>query len=120
MIDKHLEEYRRRYDIFRHHAWAGTALLSVLFALRYLFKLFPNYLLIPLGSILAVYVLTALVFTYKYRAGLSARQVVDHGSEGLEKETVNAEIAKERFKIEKKRAKAEAKAKKKEGSGRRR
>lgn len=114
MANRHLSEYRRKYDISRHHAWAGTALLSVLLAFRHLFLPFPNYVLIPLGSMLAVYILIALLFTYKYRVGLTAGQVVDHASEELEEERIHAELEKGRLKLEKKKAKAETKAKKKD------
>ncbi|MBW2077158.1 MAG: hypothetical protein JRI71_06370 [Deltaproteobacteria bacterium] len=40
MEERDTTEHKRRYDIFRHHAWAGTAFLSVLLALRYIIPVF--------------------------------------------------------------------------------
>jgi len=37
MKEKNIGEYKRRYDMSRHHAWAGGILLSVLLAIRILF-----------------------------------------------------------------------------------
>ena len=110
MKEKDLSKYKRKYEISRHHAWAGTAFLSVLLALRYLVASIPNEIFIPIGSILALYILIGLVFTYKYSAGLSAGQRADYKSEELEKEEIRAEVEKKRLKLEKKRAKAKAKA----------
>ena len=57
----------------------------------------------------------ALIFTYKYRIGLSAEETVVQvePSLELEKEKLKAEVEKERLKIEKKKAKSEAKKAKK-------
>jgi MFS superfamily sulfate permease-like transporter len=113
MSQKDLSEYKRKYDIFRHHAWAGTALLSVLLAVRYLIASLPRYIFIPLFSILIVYILIALLFTYKYRAGLSRIEESHHVSEQLEREKTQAQVEKKRFKLEKKKAKTKAKQEKK-------
>lgn len=113
MSQKDLSEYKRKYDIFRHHAWAGTALLSVLLAVRYLIASLPRYIFIPLCSILIVYILIALLFTYKYRAGLSRIEESHHVSEQLEREKTQAQVEKKRFKLEKKKAKTKAKQGKK-------
>jgi hypothetical protein len=32
-----LEEYNRKYNVFRHHAWAGLGFLSVVLAIRIIF-----------------------------------------------------------------------------------
>jgi len=71
MSQKNLSEYKRKYDIFRHHAWAGTALLSVLLAVQ--------------GR----------------RAGLSRIEESHHVSKQLEREKTQAQVEKERFKLEK-------------------
>jgi len=113
MKEKDLSEYKRKYEISRHHAWAGTAFLSLLLAFRYFVPSIPDVIFIPIVSILALYILIGLICTYKYRAGLSAKQWPDNQSDQLEKEKMVAEVEKKRIKLFKKRAKAEAKARKK-------
>jgi hypothetical protein len=114
MSQRNLSEYKKKYHAFRHHAWAGLGFLSVVLAIRLIF-LESTELLTPIIVILAIYILVALIFTYKYRAGVSAtEQVVKvEPSVELEKERLNAEVEKERLKVEKKKVKAEAKALKK-------
>ena len=109
MAQKTLNENKRKYDMSRHHAWAGGILLSVLLAVRILFEIEDIYV-IPIAVILIVYILIALFLTYKYRSGLATQQktvqeVHIHSDE--------SEIEKERLKVEKKKAKAEAKKAKK-------
>ena len=113
MKEKDLSEYKRKYEISRHHAWGGTAFLSLLLAFRYFVTSIPDVIFIPIVSLLALYILIGLICTYKYRAGLSAGQSLDPTSELLKKETIQAEVEKKRIKLDKKRAKAEAKARKK-------
>ena len=113
MAKADLSEHARKYEIFRHHAWAGTAFLSILLALRYLVTSIPPYIFIPLGTLLIVYILIAVLYTYRYRAGLSKRQEYDQPSQPTGKPGVQT-VAPESLKIEKKRAKSEAKARKKE------
>lgn len=112
MKKKDLSEYKRKYDISRHHAWAGGILLSVLLAIRLLIPL-PDEIILPLAIILIVYILIALFFTYKYSSGLSSTQQIAPLPESIEKEKIQADLEKERLKVEKKKAKAEAKAQKK-------
>lgn len=116
MNGKDLSEYKRKYHTFRHHAWAGLGFLSVFLAIRLLF-LEQTEILTPLVVILAIYIFVALLFTYIYRAGLSAPdQVVKvEPIVEIEKERINAEVEKERLKVEKKKVKANAKANKKAG-----
>jgi hypothetical protein len=113
MAKADLSEYARKYEIFRHHAWAGTAFLSILLALRYFITEIPRYIFIPLGTLLITYILIAVLYTYRYRAGLSKRQESDKPSQPTGKPGVQT-VASESLKIEKKRAKSEAKARKKE------
>jgi hypothetical protein len=103
---------RRKYELSRHHAWAGTAFLSVLLAARLLFPV-PDEIVLPFASLLIIYILTALFFTYKYRKGLSAEMPVV--SKDAEKKRLGEEVEKKRLKLEKKKIKAELKAKKKIG-----
>jgi hypothetical protein len=113
MAKADLSEYARKYEIFRHHAWAGTAFLSILLALRYFIGVIPRYIFIPLGTLLIVYILIAVLYTYRYRAGISKRQEYDRPSQPTGGAGVQT-VAPESLKIEKKRAKSEAKAWKKE------
>ena len=110
--EKDLREYKKRYHLFRHHAWAGLGFLSVILALRILFQDLLE-MLEPLIILLIIYVVIALLFTYKYRLGLSSEQEIIHSSDELEKEKIHADLEKKRLKLEKKKAKAETKAQKK-------
>jgi hypothetical protein len=114
MNKKDLTEYKKKYHAFRHHAWAGLGFLSVVVAIRLI--LFEQAeMLTPIIVILAIYILVALIFTYRYRAGLTAEVNVvrDESSIDLEKEKLKSKIEKERLKIEKKKAKAKLKTEKK-------
>ncbi len=104
-------EERRKYEWYRHHAWAGLALLSIFLALRY-FISFPDWLSLAVVFSLIFYVLIALAFTYKYSSALSEEQQMLQ-SEEMEKEKIRAKLEKERLKLEKKRLKAQLKAEKK-------
>ena len=112
MSRKDLSTYKRKYQAFRHHAWAGLGFLSVLLAIRVIFPE-PSKILTPIIFVLIIYVIVALIFTYKYRTGLSAKEEIVQPSIELEKEKIRADVEKKRLKLEKKKAKAEAKAKKK-------
>ena len=115
MNNKDLSIYKRKYQIFRHHAWAGLGFLSVVLAFRLIF-LESAQILTPVILILAIYIVIALIFTYRYRMGLSAEDKVvkvDTYSDEIKKEKIKAEVEKGQLKIEKKKAKTGAKAKKK-------
>jgi hypothetical protein len=105
---KDTSEYKHRYDISRHHAWAGGILLSVLLAIRIL--LYDHPIIIPIGVALIFYILVALFFTYKYSSGLATEQKT---VQEVHIHSENTEIEKQKLKIEKKKAKAEAKLAKK-------
>ena len=114
MTQKNLSDYKRKYQRFRHHAWAGLGFLSVVIAIRLIFYE-QALLLTPIIVILAIYIVIALIFTYRYQVGLSAEDTVVkvEPSAEVEKERLKSEVEKERLKVEKKKVKAEAKAKKK-------
>ncbi len=114
MKRKQLSEYKKKYHNYRHHAWAGLGFLSVVLAIRLLFQE-STELLTPFIVILGLYIVIALIFTYKYRAGLQAESTViaSDASVKLEKEKIRADVEKARLKTEKKKAKAEAKHTKK-------
>ena len=115
MNGKDLSEYKRKYLAFRHHAWAGLGFLSVAFALRLLFPDLFEHILTPVIFVLIIYVVIALLFTYRYRSGVSTGEKVlqVQPSAELEKEKIRAKVEKERLKVEKKKAKTEAKKAKK-------
>ena len=108
MSRKDLLEYKRKYQAFRHHAWAGLGFLSVALAVR-LILLESSEILTPIIFILMLYILVALLFTYKYRLGLSApdETIKIQPSDEIEKEKIKAETEKERLKFEKKKTKTE-------------
>ena len=112
MVKKNFAEYERKYQAFRHHAWAGLGFLSVILAINIIFRELSE-ILQPILLILIVYIVIALIFTYKYRAGLSVGQEVVQPSEELEKEKIHTEVEKKRLKLEKKKTKAKVKVKKK-------
>lgn len=111
-MNKNLSEYKRKYDVARHHAWAGSVLLAVLVATRGFLELsdikINDWIIVAIGLILIFYVLISVFFTYKYRAGLSSvsKNVV-------EVKVKSDDLEKEKLKIEKKKAKAEIKKAKK-------
>lgn len=115
MNERDLAEYKRKYHVFRHHAWAGLGFLSVVLAFRLIF-LESAQILTPVIVILAIYIIIALIFTYRYRIGLTAKEKVvkvESLSDEVQKERIRADVEKERLKLEKKKAKAEAKKGKK-------
>lgn len=107
-------EQKRRYEISRHHAWAGSVLLAVLLAIRIFFETsettIDNTIFIAIGIIIVLYILIALILTYKYRSGITTQQRI------IQKTDTKPEFkrAKDAIKIEKKKAKAEAKIAKKQ------
>lgn len=114
--NKDLQEYKRKYHMSRHHAWAGSVLLALLLALKTLDLLDVGDLIIAfIGIVLIVYTLTAVFFTYRYSSGLKSesKTKIVQNSNDLEKEKIQADLEKEKLKLEKKKSKNEAKAKKK-------
>ena len=114
MSRKDLLECKRKYQAFRHHAWAGLGFLSVALAVR-LILLESSDILTPIIFILMLYILVALFFTYRYRSGLSVpdETTTIQSSDEIEREKIKAKTEKERLKLEKKKTKTEAKKAKK-------
>ena len=69
-------DHKHRYAMARHHAWAGSVLLAVLLALRVFFLTWENdineTIFIIIGVILIIYILIALLLTYRYRSAITA------------------------------------------------
>ena len=124
MTKRDLAEYKRKYQAYKHHAWAGLGFLSVFLAVRLILGVSapdaPD-ILDPIIFLIILYIIIALLFTYRYRSGLSAKEEAVHTkevanvqpSDEIEKEKIQAEVEKELLKLEKKKAKAEAKKAKK-------
>ena len=114
MEKKNLLSYKRKYHSFRHHAWAGLGFISICVVI---IGIYPDSskILTPIIFILIIYVVIALLFTYRYRRGLTAEENIIKTTPApeLEKERLKAEVEKEKLKLEKKKVKAEAKAIKK-------
>ena len=114
MAKKDISEYNRKYHLFRHHAWAGLGFLSVALAVRLVFPE-SSQILVPIIFVLTIYIVIALLLTYKYHSGLSINWRIPqvHSSDEVEKEKIKSKLEKERLKIEKKKAKADLKKAKK-------
>ena len=113
---KDLQEYKKKYHMFRHHAWAGSVLLALLLALKTLDLLdFSDLIVASIGGVLIAYTLTAVFFTYRYSSGLKSENEtkIIKDSDDVEKEKIRADLEKEKLKVEKKKAKAAAKSLKK-------
>lgn len=100
-------EDRKKYEWYRHHAWAGLGILSVFLAINY-FVSFPYFISFSVVFALSIYIIVSLIFTYKYSISLSSGETEIKEGKDIEKELL---------KIEKKRIKAELKAKKKGKNG---
>ena len=114
MQKKDLIEYKRKYDTYRHHAWAGGILLSLLMVIRVLLEILnisniPDLIILPIGVILIVYVLISIFFTYRYLSGLNFQQE----QQIIQVKTISNEVEKDKLKLEKKKVKAEFKKQKK-------
>lgn len=115
-------EYKRKYAMAKHHAWAGSVLLAILGAMRW-FVMDTTYphkdlFFIIAGILLIIYILIALVFTYRFRSGLAEEEIQFQQQNITNKKTNSMGSpsilsTKELEKIEKKRAKAESKKQKK-------
>ena len=119
---ENIQIYRAQYDIARHHAWAGTVLLSVLLAIRIFLemaenRIIPEIIFIILGLLVAFYTLGALFFTYRYRRALVQKELE------IYQKTVDVTLAlsskseknqaKQQYKIIKKKVKNQVKKEKK-------
>ena len=117
MIKTNLIDDKKRYDLYRHHAWAGSVLLAVLLAVRIfiesLDQQFSDIIFIILGFIIVCYILAALLLTYRYRSGLRQEDTVNLSQKTGQKNQVVSR-SKDQLKIEKKKAKNEYKQVKKQ------
>ena len=119
MKKKTKKDYKHRYAIAKHHAWAGSVLLAILGALRWFISdtEYPKqdiYFIIA-GIIIIIYILIALFFTYRFRSGLSINEEIIQRQKTSNDEQQNTSdssqllIQKEQAKKQKKSAKTESK-----------
>ncbi|HID25634.1 MAG TPA: hypothetical protein EYP23_04140 [Thermoplasmata archaeon] len=110
------EKCKQKYEWYRHHAWAGLGILSIVVTIRFLIPL-PNWFLFPVISILVIYVVTALIGTYRYSSAiLTSGESINRTelfSLDLEPKRLETKMDKVRLKLEKKKTKAAYKAQKK-------
>jgi len=108
--------HKQRYALAKHHAWAGSLLLTILLTIRLFMEIsqeiIDNTLFIVLGAIIMMYILVSLVYTYRFRTGLfepgsthQIKQKEDAGHSPL----LNMKLEKQRLKLEKKKQKTQAK-----------
>ena len=121
MKSKDLAEYNKKYNIFRHHAWAGSVILAIILAVRIFLETtditINDWVIVIIGGSVVIYTLAAVILTYNYRSGLTSEQKIIEihtSSDNIKKERIRAEVEKEKLKFEKKKAKVEAKKIKKE------
>jgi Na+/melibiose symporter-like transporter len=116
MNNKKERDKYRTYSIAKHHAWAGSVLLAVVLALRVFsdiseYKINNLVFIIP-GLLIVLYILIALILTYRYRKELLANNTPQSSSEKVKTNEIETKL-KTQMKIEKKKAKAELKRNKK-------
>ena len=111
-----LSDRKKKYAISKHHAWAGSILLAILLAIRIFFETSNireyNQLILIIGFFIIIYMLIALIFTYKYRSGLSIdeRSInVNISSNDSKDVKINQKYDKNYAKIQKKKAKEKLK-----------
>ena len=119
MDARKLSEYKKKYALSKHHAWAGSILLAILLAIRIFLETskieVDDQIILLAGAILVGYMLISLIYTYRYRTGLSAdeKSVQYSPTDEMDKEKIRSKLEKEHLKIEKKKTKAEIKKAKK-------
>ena len=108
--------HRKSYAIAKHHAWAGSVLLTLLLAIRLFFEIsnnqIDNKIFLIFGFILVFYILISLILTYKHRKGLIEQKETNYSSSRNNNER---NLIKDYYKINKKNVKAKQKIIKKQG-----
>jgi purine-cytosine permease-like protein len=115
-----LSDIKKKYAISKHHAWAGSILLAILLAVRIFFETSDineyNQIILIIGLFIIIYMIISLIFTYKYRLGLTIDEKsinLSTSSNNIEKSKNNEKFNKNLAKIEKKKAKEKLKELKK-------
>ena len=115
-----LSEIKKKYAISKHHAWAGSILLAILLAVRIFFETSNirqyNQIVLIAGFFIIIYMIISLIFTYRYRSGLSIDDKsinISISPDNTNKSETNDKLNKNLAKIEKKKAKEKLKELKK-------
>ena len=115
-----LSDKRKKYAISKHHAWAGSILLAIILAIRIFFETSKNneynQIILIIGFFIIIYMIISLIFTYKYRSGLSLDDKsinLSISSNNVENSKMKEKSDKNISKIEKKKAKERLKELKK-------
>ena len=73
-MEKNEKNIKKKYEVSRHHAWAGSILLAILLAIRIFFETSNineyNQIILVIGFFIIVYMLISLILTYRYRSSL--------------------------------------------------
>ena len=98
MMKTTILDEKQRYAWYRHHAWAGAILLSVVLAIQYFIEL-DHLLLVPIVGVLILYIVISLMFTYRYSRSLTIEEKtsIESPSEDLQKAQLHAETEKEQL-----------------------
>jgi len=113
--------YKRKYAMAKHHAWAGSILLAILGTIRWFTDDTEWYqkdiIFIIAGILIIIYILVALLFTYRFRSGLIEGTTTNQQSvnqQSKQSDNLKPTLSpKEQEKIEKKKVKTESKGLKK-------
>ncbi|MHC1609722.1 MAG: hypothetical protein ACXQS3_05830 [Candidatus Methanofastidiosia archaeon] len=104
-----VENKKRGYSWYKHHAWASLAMLTIFLTVTRFFPTIPYIVIIPVVILLCCYAIIAIIFTYKR----NVENVVHTDMNKNAPSTYAPKEDKNIIKLEKKRLKAETKAKKK-------
>jgi len=96
---------RRKYRWYKHHAWGALALLSIFIAINNFYIDMPRYISLSVVSLLCLYALVAIFFTYRH----NKENIAATGDKGPEIVIKDDTTKKNLEKLEKKRLKVEAK-----------
>lgn len=95
MNSKDLTKLRKEYQRFRNHALAGLGFLLVVIVFRLIFFETAAFFM-PIVLILTIYILIALIFTFKYYSGLSTKDTSIKVEPTFEKEELKTEVETEK------------------------
>ena len=88
---------KKSYQWYRHHAWAGLALVSILFIIRGMVGI-PAGVFYPVVIALLIYAVTFLVLTYRQASELVKSPSMDKASAKAAKKQTKAELKRQKKK----------------------
>ncbi|MBN1786732.1 MAG: hypothetical protein JW825_07095 [Candidatus Methanofastidiosa archaeon] len=105
-----MDDMKRSYSWYKHHAWAALSMLSIFLVFTRFYTELPAAVTASIVGFLCTYAIVAIILTYKH----NEENVTVKGDEPPRAgETDYASLDKDMLKAEKKRLKAEAKILKK-------